>query len=162
VAVSDKAKWGVRRRPNGEGAIARRMSGTRTENLATDYFAAKRSRKFTEVERLIVASVSQLRYDFSVHLKAHRHGPGWRHRLGLSVANFVSRGHDALRASLCGSVSSPTGALDQDRKARGCTRSRCSIVGVAARPFAPSPEPAAPGSPRITSQRSWRECRSAA
>jgi hypothetical protein len=55
VAVSDKSNWGLCRRPNGERAIACRMPGTRTENLATDYFAAQRSRKFTEVEKPVVA-----------------------------------------------------------------------------------------------------------
>jgi hypothetical protein len=70
VAVGDKSKWGSCRRPNSERAIARRMPGTRTENLATDYLAAKRSCKFAEVERLIVA------YDLSAHLKTHCHAPG--------------------------------------------------------------------------------------
>jgi hypothetical protein len=44
VAESDKSKWGLCRRPNGERAIARRMPGTRTEYLAADYFAPKSAR----------------------------------------------------------------------------------------------------------------------
>jgi hypothetical protein len=44
------------------------MPRTRTENLAADYFAAKRSRKFAETGEYIVASVSQLAYGLTVHL----------------------------------------------------------------------------------------------
>jgi hypothetical protein len=54
VAVGDKSKWGLCRRPNGERAIARRMPGTRTENLAADYFAAKRLRELTRSTSLLL------------------------------------------------------------------------------------------------------------
>jgi hypothetical protein len=64
------------------------MPGTRTENLAADYFAAKRLRELTEVDELIVASVSQLTYDLSVHLENSSSCPGRRHRLGLFVCKF--------------------------------------------------------------------------
>ena len=84
VAVSDKSKWGLCRRPHRERAIARRVPGTRTENLAADYFAAKRLRELTEVDELIVASASQLTYDLSVHLKLIVM-PGAAAPLGLSV-----------------------------------------------------------------------------
>ena len=47
VAISDKPKWGLCRRLNGERAIDCGMPGTRTENLAADYVAAKRPRKTT-------------------------------------------------------------------------------------------------------------------
>jgi hypothetical protein len=69
--------------------------------LATDYLAAKRSRKFVEVERLIVA------YDLSVHLKTHRHAPGGGPALKLDQVwgRALSRHHPSLPiiASLGGS-----------------------------------------------------------
>lgn len=69
VAVRDEPEWALRGQLDGERAIARRMPGTRAENLAADYFPAEGSRELTEVEKLIVASVSQFAYDLSVHLE---------------------------------------------------------------------------------------------
>ena len=99
VAVSDKSRWRVYRRPNGERAIARRMPGARTEYLVADYFAAKRLRELAEAEGLIVASVSRLAYGLIVHLETHRMPGAAALRLGLSAVNHQSRVSRRLRLS---------------------------------------------------------------
>ena len=69
VAVRDESKWGLSRRSHGQRAIACRMPGARTQDLAADYFAAKRLRKFAKAGGYIVACVSQLAYGLTVHLE---------------------------------------------------------------------------------------------
>ena len=64
------------------------MPGTRTEDLAADYFAAERLRKLAEAGEFIIASVSQLAYGLIVHLIVM---PGAAAlRLGLSVCKELS------------------------------------------------------------------------
>jgi hypothetical protein len=68
--------------------------------LAADYFAAKRLRELAEAGELIVASVSQLTYDLSVHLENSSPCPGRLHSAsGFLLAHWIDHLLRRLRLS---------------------------------------------------------------
>src|SRR5207249_11226581 len=68
-AVDHEAVGRVLVRPHRQRAIARRVAGSRAENLAANYFTLKRLRELAQSGEFIVASVSKLAYGLTVHLE---------------------------------------------------------------------------------------------